>query len=75
MTVARYFFSVFFLIISSFLGWFAICLVVEVVEEVVEEDGVREREDDGPARVAAVVEEKLSGVEEGNAELELEWKD
>lgn len=71
MTVALNFFSIWFLLIS-FLGRFAIRLVVEIVEEVVEEDGVRESEDDGPARVAAVVEEKLRGVEEGDAELELE---
>lgn len=50
---------------------FAVGLVVEVVEEIVEEDGVGQREDDRPARVAAVIEQELRRVQERNAELEL----
>lgn len=57
VTIARYLFIVCFLVIVSFLSRFPICLIIEVVEEVVEEDGVRESEGDAPARVAAIVEE------------------
>lgn len=70
MTIAQFFY--FCLFLCSLLFRFAVGLVVKVVEEVVEEDGVRESEDDGPARVSAVVEQKLRGMEEGDAELELE---
>lgn len=46
-------------------------LVVEVPEEVVEEDGVRESEAHGPPRVTAVVEKQLHGVEECYTKLHL----
>lgn len=53
---------------------FTIRLIVEVVEEIVEEDGVGQSEHDGPTRVPAVVEQELGGVEERYAELELEFR-
>lgn len=72
MTIGSYFLSIRFLVIISLFDRFAVCLVIEIIEEIVEEDRVRKSEDDGPTRVAAFVEQELSGVEEGNAELELE---
>lgn len=53
------------------LGRWHVRLLVEVVEQEVEEDGVRQREDDRPARVAALVPQQLRRMQECQAELDL----
>lgn len=55
----------------AFVTWFAIGFIVEIVEEVIEEYGVRQGEDNGPAGIAAIVEDQLKRMEKGDAELEL----
>lgn len=59
-----------FLLFFSITG-FTVSLVVEVVEEVIEENGIRKCEHDGPAGVAAVVKEELRRMQKGYAKLEL----
>lgn len=68
---ANSFFVIFLLFLIS---WLTIRFVIEVIEEIVEEDGVGQSEDDRPARVTAVVEEKLRGVNKSDAELQLEFE-
>lgn len=47
-------------------------LLIEVVEQEIEEYAVRQREEDGPARVAAIGVDQLRRVQKGQAELDLE---
>lgn len=70
----------FTILYTSFLGIvsffsvfrFTIRFIIEVIEEIVEEYWVGQSEDDGPAWVAALIEEKLRRMQESDAELELE---
>lgn len=55
----------------GWLGGWLVGLVVEVREQEVKEDSVGKGEANRPARVAAVVEDQLRGMQEGDAELEL----
>lgn len=55
----------------AFTTWFSIGFIVEIVEEIIEEYGVRQGEDNGPAWVAAIIEDQLKRMEKGDAELEL----
>lgn len=52
----------------------AVSIVVEIIEEVIEEDGIGESEDDRPAGITAVVEKKLRWMQESYAELELKLR-
>lgn len=53
------------LLLGSLLLVGRVGLVVELGEEEVEEYGIRKNEDEGPARVLAVVDEELAAVQEG----------
>lgn len=55
----------------AFFSWFAIGFIVEIVEQVIEEYGVRQGEDNGPTWITAIVEDQLKRVEKCDAELEL----
>lgn len=46
-------------------------LLVEIVEQEVEEDAVGQRQEDGPARIAAVGVQQLGRVQECQTELDL----
>lgn len=55
----------------AFVSRFAIGFIVEIVEEVIEEYGVRQGENNGPTWIAAFVEDQLKRMKKSNAELEL----
>lgn len=55
----------------AFVSWFAIGFIIEIVEEVIEEYGVRQGEDNGPTWITAIVEDQLERMEKSDAELEL----